>query len=71
MAFGSTAIRMAALMFLFIARIRFPASESLIRILRKRYSHDLVKEVRTLEKIDFKHKTAILDLNFLISCRKK
>ena len=30
----------------------------------------MVKEVRTLEKIDFKLKKAILDLDFLISCRK-
>ena len=57
-------------MFLFIARIRFPASYSLIGVLRKRYGSDLVKEVRTLEKLDFKHKKAILDLDFLISCRK-
>ena len=57
-------------MFLFIARIRFPASESLIGVLRKRYGRDLVKEVRTLEKIDFKLRKAILDLDFLISCRK-
>ena len=70
MAFGSTALRIATLVFLFIARIRFPASESLIGVLRKRYGRDLVKEVRTLEKIDFKLRKAILDLDFLISCRK-
>ena len=70
MAFGSTALRIATLVFLFIARIRFPASYSLIGVLRKRYGRDLVKEVRTLEKLDFKHKKAILDLDFLISCRK-
>ena len=57
-------------MFLFIARIRFPASYSLTGVLRKRYGHDSVKEVRTLEKLDFKHKKAILDLDFLISCKK-
>ena len=67
---GSTAQSIATLVFLFIARIRFPASESLIGVLRKRYGRDLVKEVRTLEKIDFKLRKAILDLDFLISCRK-
>ena len=70
MAFESTALRIATLVFLFIARIRFPDSYSLIGILRKRYGRDLVREVRTLEKLDFKHKKAILDLDFLISCRK-
>ena len=70
MAFGSTALRIATLLFLLIARIRFPASFSLIVVLRRRYSRDLVKEVRTQEKLDVKHKKAIWDLNFPISCRK-
>ena len=70
MTFRSTALRIATLVFLFIALIRFPASFSLICVLRKRYGRDLVKEVRTLEKLDFKHKKVILDLDFLISCRK-
>ena len=70
MAFGSITLHIATLVFLFIAHIRFPASFSLIRILRKRYGRDLVKEVRTLENLDFKHKKVILDLDFLISCRK-
>ena len=70
MVFRSTALRIATLVFLFIACIRFAASELLISILRKRYDHYLVKEVRTVEKIDFKLKKAILDLDFLISYRK-
>ena len=71
MAFGSTALRITTLLFLFIARIRFPALYSLIDVLRKRYGRDLVKKVRTLEKLDFKQKKkTILDLDFLISCRK-
>ena len=69
MAFGSAALRIAILVFLFIARIRFPASCSLIRVLRKRYGRNLVKEVRTLKKLNFKHKKTILDLDFLIPCR--
>ena len=70
MTFGSIALRIATFVFLFIARIRFPTSYSLIGILRKRSGRDLIKEVRTLEKLDFKHEKAILDLDFLISCRK-
>ena len=69
MVFVSTALRIAV--FLFIARIKFPASNSLIGVLRKSYGRDLVKEGTTLEKLDFKHKKPILDLDFLISCRKK
>ena len=70
MAFGSTALGITTLVFLFIVHIRFQVSDSLIGVLRKRYGRDLVKEVRTLRKIDFKHKKAISDLDFLISCRK-
>ena len=70
MAFGSTTLHISTLAFLFIARISFLASDSLIGVSRKRYGPDIVKEVRTLEKIDFKHKKKILDLDFLISCRK-
>ena len=55
--------------FQFIASIRFPAFYSLIGVLRKRYDADLVKEVITLEKLDFKHKETNLDLDFLVSYR--
>ena len=71
MAFGSTALGTASLAFLFIAHIRFPASDSLITVLRKRCGRHLINEVKTLEKIDFKLKKAVMALEFLISCRKK
>ena len=70
MAFGSTALRITTLVFLFIAPIRLAASDSLADVLIKRYGRDLVQEVRTLEKLDLKHKKTILDLDFLTSCRK-
>ena len=50
MAFGSTALRIATLVFLFTARIRFPASESLIGVLRKRCGRDLVKDLEHWRK---------------------
>ena len=49
MAFASTALHYATLEFLFIARISYLASDSLIWVLRKRYGRDLVKEVKALE----------------------
>ena len=52
MAFASTALRIATLS-PFITHIRFPASDFLIDVLRKRYGRDLLKEVKTLEKVDF------------------
>ena len=69
MAFVATAPRVATLVLLFISRIRFPASYSLIGILRKRYGRDLVKKVRRLENLDFKYKKTTFGLDFLISCK--
>ena len=57
-------------MFLFLVRCRFPTQFSIISILRKRYGENLVKSVRKLEKLDFKHKKAQLDLEFLQTCKK-
>ena len=64
-------IRIVALVFLFLVRCRFPAKKSIIDILRKRYGEILVKNVRKLEKLDFKHKKATLDLDFLQSCKNQ
>ena len=49
--------------------IRFPAYNSLVGNLRKRNDPDLVKEVRALEKLNYKYRKALLRLEFLISCR--
>ena len=63
--------RIVALVFLFLGRCRFLAKKLIIDILRKRYGENLVKNVRELEKLDFKHKKATLDLDFLHSCKKQ
>ena len=70
MAFGLKTLRIATLVFLFIASYRFLASDSLTDVLRKRYGLDSVKEIRALEKLDFKYKKVNLDLDFLISSTK-
>ena len=57
--------------FLFLARLRFPAQDSIITILRRRYGDGLVKKVWKFEKFDFKYRKALLDLEFLQSCKKE
>ena len=69
MSLGSAAFRIATVVLLFLARIRFPAHNLLVDTLRKRYGKNLVKDARALEKLDFKYRIALLDLDFLISCR--
>ena len=63
-------IRVITLVFLFLVRCRFPTQFSIISILRKRYGEKLVKSVRKLEKLDFKHKKIQLDLEFLQTSKK-
>ena len=59
-------------MFLYsVARLKFPAQDSIIKILRRRYGDGLVKKIRKFEKFDFKYRKALLDLEFLQSCKKE
>ena len=64
-------IRVITLVFLFLVRCRFPAQLSIINVLRKRYGDTVVKQVRKLEKLDFKYKKASLDLQFLQTCKRQ
>ena len=54
---------------MFVVRLRFPSRLSLLQVIRNRYGDTIVKLVRKFEKVDFKHRKAALDLNFLQTCR--
>ena len=45
--------------------------DSIIKISRRRYGDGLVKKFRKFEKFDFKYRKALLDLEFLQSCKKE
>ena len=64
-------MRVAFLVFLFLARLRFPRNESIASIVRKRYSGEILKTIRKLEKVDYKLRKAKLDINFLIKCQQE
>ena len=64
-------MRVAVLVFLFLARIRFPRNESIASIVRKRYSEEILKTIRKFEKVDYKLRKAKLDINFLIKCQRE
>ena len=64
-------MRVAVLVFLFLARIRFPRNESIASIVRKRYSGEILKTIRKFEKVDYKFRKAKLDINFLIKCQRE
>ena len=47
------------------------AQGSIVKILRRSYGGGLIKKVQKLDKFDFKHRTALLNLEFLQSCKKE
>ena len=69
MSLGTINVRLVALVFTFISRLRFPSGLSIIEVLRNRYGANLVKNVRKLEKIDYKYLKLQRDLDFLQSCQ--
>ena len=68
MSLEAISVRVIVLVFLFIAKVRFPSGMSIVKVLRNRYGLDLVKNVRKLEKIDWKYSKIQLDLEFLKTC---
>ena len=62
-------LRVAVLFFLFLARLRFPKSESISSIVQRRYSREILKAIRKFEKADYKLRKAKLDINFLVRCQ--
>ena len=49
---GKTIVRVLALVFLFLLKLRFPANKSIAEIIRKRYGSQAVKWLRKFEKPD-------------------
>ena len=62
-------MKVAAIIFLFLIRLRFPESKSLSHIIRRRYGDKIIKRLRKFEKIDYHLRKAELDLKFLVKCR--
>ena len=69
MSLGTMSVRVVALVFIFIARLRFPSCLSTAEVLRNRYSNDLFKNVRKLKKIDYKYRKLQLDFDVLQICQ--
>ena len=59
-------MKVAAIVFLFLIRLRFPQSKSLSQIIRTRYG-DKINEI--IKKTDYRLRKAELDLEFLVKCR--
>ena len=62
-------MRVAAIVFLFLIRLKFPKSKAISDILRRRYSQVTLRRIRKFEKLDYRLCKAELDLEFLLRCR--
>ena len=59
-------MKVAAIVFLFLIRLRYPHSKSLSEIIRRRYGDKIIKRLRKFEKIDYR-----LNFSFLNKENKK
>ena len=49
---GAVTLRVIALVIMFAARIRYPVKHSSVNVLRKRYSENLAKNVKTCKNLN-------------------
>ena len=61
-------LRICTLVFLFLARLRFPSSKSIAKIIKDRDGESVLKLVRKFERTDLRCRKAELDLSFLKYC---
>ena len=61
-------LRICTLVFLFLARLRFPSLKSIPKIIKDRYGESVLKLVRKFERTDLRCRKAELDLSFLKYC---
>ena len=54
-----------SIIFLFLVRLWFSRHLSTIKVLRKRYGDVIVRKVIEFEKLDFKYRKVLLDIDFL------
>ena len=59
-------MKVAAVMFLFLIRLRFPKSKLILDILRRRYGQGTLEKIRKFEYLDYRLRKAELGLEFLL-----
>ena len=64
-------VRVLALIFLFLLKLRISANKLVADIIRKRYGSEAVKRFRKFEKLDFKIRKNEADFQFLQNCHQE
>ena len=63
-------LKRVSIMFLFLVRHHFSRQLSTLKVLQKRYGNVVVRNVKEFEKIHFKYRKMLLDINFVNTCFK-
>ena len=64
-------LRVTVLVFLLLARVRFPRNEWIPSVIRRIHGHDTLKLLQNFEKLDYKIRKVELDICFLRKCESK
>ena len=64
-------LRVIPIVFLFLVRLRFPSHLPTVQVIRNGYGNEVVKLMRKFERLDFKYRKVLLDLDFLDNCIRK
>ena len=63
-------MKVFGLVLLFIIYLRFPRSQSIADVIRKRHIDRALKNLRKFERIDYQYRKYQLDIEFLNTCYK-
>ena len=58
-------LKVISIVFLFLVRLRFPSHLSTVQVNHNRYGNQVVKLMWIFEKLDFKYRKVLLNLDFL------
>ena len=61
-------LRVIYIVFLFLVRLGFPSHMSTVQVIRNRYGNEVGKLMRKFERLDFKYRKVLLDLDFPDNC---
>ena len=63
-------IRVIALVFTFLIKLRFPPKKGFVQVMKHRYGTPVLGQYRKLERLDYKLRKLNLDLDFLQTCKQ-
>ena len=57
-------LQVMTIVFLFLVRLHFPSHLSTVQVISNRYGNETVKLMQKFEKLDFRYRKLLLDLDY-------